>query len=119
MRPTLDVRAAKAAMHVEGKERRRWIVIDWLTAALVVITGIYAYLTSEWRTQPIVPSSRHRSNLTRRGQIGLTAVDITESWQLGSRVQVRSALQALEQFGRLKHRGGADLDRKHKRGELS
>jgi II/X family phage/plasmid replication protein len=43
----------------------------------------------------------------RRGNIGLTMVDVTESWELSSRDQVRSALQALSEFARLKNRGGA------------
>lgn len=43
----------------------------------------------------------------KRGNIWLSVVDITESWQLESREQVRSALQALSEFARLRNRGGA------------
>ena len=45
-----------------------------------------------------------------RGNIGLSMVDVNQSWKLASRDQVRSALQSMEQFGRLKHRGGAEVD---------
>jgi II/X family phage/plasmid replication protein len=43
----------------------------------------------------------------QRGNIGLSVVDVTESWELSSREQVRSALQVLSEFARLRNRGGA------------